>query len=320
MKLFSASLIIFVLSMSVWAQSVPENPGNPPEPPMLGPHWARGANPNQGASTSPNMTWHGGPILQSATTAAIFWGTSWSNCISPACDKISGMDSWYGGVGSNFSAVPPVYSPYAQTDDEYCVSSTCASGTVGSSITYNGHHVDTSAAPNHAPRTSQVLSEVCKEITSPVTNGYYAVYVDTKRGGANYCAWHSWGSCNGTSIQFAFFFNLDGDPGCDPQSTVPNQSQGLQALANVSGHELSEARTDPRGSAWYDSSGNENADKCAWSFGSADVMFSNGTAWKIQGNWSNYAYSNGGGYANLSGQNGCIDGGNYPQKDRSAAP
>ena len=44
-------------------------------------------------------------------------------------------------------------------------------------------------------------------------------------------------------------------------------SQGLAAIANVSGHELSEARSDPASpGAWYDSSGQENGDKCAWTF------------------------------------------------------
>lgn len=136
-------------------------------------------------------------------------------------------------------------------------------------------------------------------VASPVSNGYYPVYVDTPRGHARYCAWHSWGSCGSVLIQFAFFFNLDGDSGCDPQSTVSEESQGLAALANVSGHELSEARTDPTGAAWYDSSGEENGDKCAWAFGSPFVTFSNGTKWKIQGNWSNIAYNNRDGYLNL---------------------
>jgi hypothetical protein len=161
--------------------------------------------------------------------------------------------------------------------------------------------------------TSAILAEVCKMITSPDPsgNGYYPVYVDTPRGSANYCAWHSWGSCNGTPLQFAFFFNLDGDSGCDPQDTSGLHSQGLAALANVTGHELSETMTDSKGSAWYDNSGYENADKCAWSFGTPLLTFMNGTQWKIQGNWSNAAYNARTGYANRSGQKGCIDGGTY---------
>jgi hypothetical protein len=49
------------------------------------------------------------------------------------------------------------------------------------------------------------------------------------------------------------------------------------------------------------------------------VTFSDGTNWKIQGNWSNYAFSNNLGYANKSGQHGCIDGTNY-QISTTVAP
>src|SRR5262249_37903185 len=150
--------------------------------------------------------------------------------------------------------------------------------------------VDLSPAPNSGNRTSPILAEVCKLIKAPVANGYYPVYVDTPRGHAGFCAWHSAGSCSVTNgppvpVQFAFFFNLDGDAGCDPQDASGLHSQGLAALANVSGHELSEARTDPRLNAWYDSSGQENADKCSWSFGTALLNFSNNSQWKVQGNW-----------------------------------
>jgi hypothetical protein len=93
MKLFSASLIMFVLSMPVWAQSRPENPGNQPEPPMLGPHWARGAYPFGGQSGSPDMTWHDAGIMTTPVTKAIYWGTSWSSA-SFVGDKITGLDSW----------------------------------------------------------------------------------------------------------------------------------------------------------------------------------------------------------------------------------
>jgi hypothetical protein len=158
--------------------------------------------------------------------------------------------------------------------------------------------------------TSVILNEVAKEITSPDPsgNGYYPVYTDVPRGNAQYCAWHSTGTVKGVTVEFAFFFRLDGDPGCDPQDTTTGHSQGLAALANVSAHELSEARSDPNLNAWYDGQGQENGDKCSWTFNVPSVKFSDSTAWKVQGEWSNQAYNSGTGYANLSGQKGCLDG------------
>ncbi len=141
----------------------------------------------------------------------------------------------------------------------------------------------------------------------PNGNGYYPVYTDLPRKG-NYCAWHSWGSCNGTQVQFAFFWKLDGDSGCDPVDTSGLHSQGLAALANVSGHELSEARTDPAGTGWYDKKGAENGDKCVWTFGVPLVTFTDGSQWKLQGEWSNAAYKSNTGYPNSAGQDGCLSG------------
>ncbi|WP_369046594.1 hypothetical protein [Sinomonas sp. P10A9] len=259
---------------------------------------ARGVPPRQARATqSPDMTYHGGTILDVVPDVrAIFWGTTWP---TDAGDKISGLDRFYGGMSA---------SEYARTSDEYTQSGPVA---VTSTMTYNGHVQDSSPASSSQ---SAVLAEVGRAITNPDTSGrgYYAVYTDIPRGRARYCAWHSDGTVNGFHVQYAFFFKLDGDPGCDPNSTVSSESQGLQALANVSGHELSEARTDPNLNAWYDGSGSENADKCAWSFGSDYVTFANKTQWKIQGNWSNWAYDHLKGYANLSGQNGCLDGGGFP--------
>ncbi len=273
-------------------------------PPMLGIHWERGFNPSYlqqqahkshtGGSSSPLMTYHGGKILTTAVTQAIFWGTSWATYSG---DEKTGMDKWYSGFSNSY---------YADTSDEY----TDSNGSVESYTTYNGHVVDTSRAAS-GNNTSSILAEVCKMIPNPDPsgNGYYAVYVDLPRKGS-YCAYHSWGSCRGTPVQFAFFWKLDGDAGCDPQSSlVPStQSEGLAALANVSGHELSEARTDPTGAGWYDSGGAENGDKCVWTFNVPSVTLSNGSTWKMQDEWSNYAYTNKFGYPNSSGQKGCLDG------------
>jgi hypothetical protein len=264
------------------------------EPPA-GVHWARGeAKPSQGSKSS-DMTWHGGPVMSSVAVGAIFWGTSWSNPTFVG-DKITGLDSWYDGVTK---------SNYAKTNGEYTGSGNTQFVSTG--VSYAGHFVDASAGPTKAPATSAVLAEVCKVVTNPVANGYYPVYIDAKRGHAGYCAWHSAGSCGGTPIQFGFFFNLDGDADCDPQDTSGAHSQGLAALANVTGHEFSETMTDPRLNAWYDAQGEENGDKCAWTFSPSLVPFSNQTTWKIQGNWSNAAHDAGAGYD----KSGCIDGSGF---------
>src|SRR4051794_2669703 len=185
----------------------PENLKQAPNeaPPMLGIHWSRDFVPNARAANeaadpaarfarrSPNMTYHGGVIMPSSNTKAIFWGTSWGS--NPG-DKITGMDSWYKGFGN---------SNYAKTSTEY----TGSNGKVGPNSVYGGHVIDTTASATGS-NTTTILNEVCKVITNPdpTGNGYYAVYTDRSRGSAGYCAYHSVGTCNGIRVQFAYFFKL----------------------------------------------------------------------------------------------------------------
>ncbi|MGZ4121098.1 MAG: hypothetical protein ACXVQS_10610 [Actinomycetota bacterium] len=253
----------------------------------LHPFPAKGAS--GAAGTVSLLSWHGGPVQHATSVNAIFWGSSWPTYTG---DKVTGIDAFYGGVTN---------TNYAKTNTEY----TDGSGNVSPAVSYGGHLVDGSSAPRHAPSTGSVLAEVAKMYPNPTPGGYYPVYVDQKRGHAGYCAWHSAGTINGVAVQFAFFFNLDGDPGCDPGTTLDSKtgsSQGLAALGNVTGHELSEMLTDPRLNAWYDGSGAENADKCAWTFSGKTSSFG-GKSWIIQGNWSNNAYTSNSGYVR-----GCIDG------------
>src|SRR5439155_4174028 len=141
--------------------------------------WAKGQRPARARTNnfSPNLLWFGGNIMPTAQVQAIFWGPNWSS--NPG-DKITGLDTFYLGIGS---------SDYANTADEYCDSpSNCVTPT----ITYSGHFVDITTAASGS-QTPPILNEVCKEITNPVRNGYYPVYVDRPRGSAGYCAWHSAG-------------------------------------------------------------------------------------------------------------------------------
>jgi len=272
--------------------------------PMSGIVYARGeaGNPHGGGSSAPPLlTWHGGTVQSGGTTVSpVYWGV-------PSTDPIvNALHNFYvGASGSN----------YLKTNTEFTNGG-------GQPFAYNGLHVsptlsvgannyDTDPAPSKAPSTSAVLNAVNVATGGNVTAGaYYPVYTNIPRGHAGYCAWHSAGTINGTNIQFAFFFNLTGDRGCMPDSSSTN----IQALGNVSGHELSEMLTDPQLNAWYDQQGAENSDKCAWTFGSKLISLGSSGSWKIQGNFSDQAAVRNVGYANIANSGatavGCVDGTN----------
>jgi hypothetical protein len=255
--------------------------------------FTHGAGHGGAGKTSPSLTWHGGPVRHSTAVTPIFWG-HWNS----GDPKVSGMQAFYAGVGG---------SGYLGTNTEY----TDGSGHVGTTVSAATAKFDATATSSGAPSTSSVLAVVARATNnSPTAGGYYPVYSDQPRGHANYCAWHSTGTINGIQVQIGFFFNLDGDAGCDPNDTASGHSQGVAALGNVSGHELSEMLTDPQLNAWYDQKGAENADKCAWTFG-AKLLKLGTQSWKIQGNWSNAAASAKTGYTSGSSTVvGCVDGTN----------
>jgi hypothetical protein len=110
-----------------------------------------------------------------------------------------------------------------------------------------------------------------------------------------YCGWHTHASIGGRDIKYAFVGNPTRCPSaCTNGTPAPNGSVGADGAASIVAHELEEATTDPDLNAWYDTSGEENADKCAWTFGST---YSNGTGtanmnlggkdYLIQQNWVN---------------------------------
>ena len=228
------------------------------------------------ARGSSNMTYHNGGVLVADKTQAIFWGSSWGTCTG---DIITGIDSFFGGFGnSNYAGITTQYYQVSGGTRSY----------IGAGSTYLGHVIDGSTAPSSALSTSQVIAEACSAIgNNPDPNALYLVYTDTTAGNANYCAYHTWGSCNGKPIQAAYMPNLTGVAGCDPDNADDlSRSQALRALANVTAHELEEAITDPRGTAWYDRQGSEIGDRCAWKF-KGPVTLSNGSVRQLQEEWSN---------------------------------
>jgi Phosphate-induced protein 1 conserved region len=82
---------------------------------------------------------------------------------------------------------------------------------------------------------------------------------------------------------------------CNVISTSANGDLGADSEVNTLAHETEEATTDPLLNAWYDRRGQENADKCAWKFGTeytaANGMPANmnlgGKDFLVQMNWVN---------------------------------
>jgi len=152
------------------------------------------------------------------------------------------------------------------------------------------------------------------------TNGVYLVLTSSdvsERGFCTqFCGFHTAQTLNGTDIKWGFIGNSDRCPsGCEIQSTGPNSPAtnvgGADGMINVIAHETEEAISDPDLNAWFDSSGQENADKCNFNFGATSTCNANGLCtaagtsaganynqtfgnndWMIQQNWEN---ANGGG-------------------------
>jgi len=101
--------------------------------------------------------------------------------------------------------------------------------------------------------------------------------------GTSYCGWHSYGtSLSLKNVQYLAIqdFTSTYYAACAQQITSPNGSTSLDAMASVLTHEIDETITDPFLNAWYDSYGSENADKCAWTFGTTTT--SSGYQYNVQ--------------------------------------
>lgn len=115
--------------------------------------------------------------------------------------------------------------------------------------------------------------------------------------GTEYCGYHTFGVLNGTPIRYALVGNPRqfGDACMAQTGSSPNDNPPADAMASILAHELTEMITDPLLNAWYDAAGQENADKCDWTFGSTFVvpngslanMTIGGRNFLIQRNWLN---------------------------------
>ncbi len=257
--------------------------------------------------TGNGINYNGGPVMKATKVPVYFiWYGNWSAGAKPSDSQttVNLLDSLFGSTGIGGSPYFNINTTYGDT-----------SGNVSGGIQLSQSTTDNYSHGNKLSDSGvqAVVSTAISNGSLPNDpNGIYFVLTssdvrETSGFCTRYCGWHTHGTIGGSDIKYSFVGNPDRCPSaCEAQTTSPNGDSGADGMASVMAHEAEEAATDPDLNAWYDSSGAENADKCAWKFGPTSTA-SNGSKynqtfgginWLIQMNWEN---SRGGGCDQVKG-------------------
>ncbi len=245
-----------------------------------------------GSARVNGISYHGGPVMLGTTTVYYIFYGNWPAAVTPTDSSTrSILTDFAKNIGG--SAYFNINTTYYNGSNQK----------VSNSVAYGGS-IDDNYSQGTVLTDSNVFTIVSNAITSgKFPNNANAVYFVLTSKDVNessgfctqYCGWHTYGTVNSTKIKYSFV----GDPGrcitsCAYQSVGPNLNAGADGMVSIIAHELEEAVTDPQLNAWYDSRGYENADKCAWTFGT--MYTANGAKanmhlgsrdYLIQRNWVN---------------------------------
>ncbi len=215
------------------------------------------------------ISYHGGPVMLGTPNIHFIWYGNWSgNSATTILPALVGDLN-----GSTYEAINATY---------YNGSNTHVSGNMSFAGSTNDNY-------SHGTALNDAAIQAIVAATNPTdTNGIYMVLTsadvnETSGFCTQYCGWHTDATIGGRDIKYAFVGNADRCPSaCAEQTTGPNGNAGADAMASIIAHESEEAISDPDLNAWYDTRGEENADKCAWTFGSESTA-SNGSLYNFTG-------------------------------------
>jgi len=187
---------------------------------------------------------------------------------------------WYGSWGTNTAksiltdlAGNIGSSPYFNINTTYFNASNVKVSNSVHYVTSTNDNYSQGAALSDAAIKTVVSSAISSGSLPKDPNAVYFVLTSkdvnaTSGFCTQYCGWHTHGTISGTDIKYSFVGNPDRCPSaCAAQTSSPNGNTGADGMASIISHELEEAVSDPDLNAWYDRQGAENADKCAWTFG-----------------------------------------------------
>ena len=223
-----------------------------------------------------NMIWNGGPVQHTPHIYVVYWG--WKG--SDPSGEAARMQSFFSGIGG---------SQWLSSQTQY----TDGSGHVGnqSGMLVSTWSDNTNALPRRISQ-SALAAEAVRAVSH--FSGSYSVstnyVVATPHGhsmsgfGTQWCAWHSTTSSGSGTVSYTYMPYIS-DAGASCGAGSVNSPGTLDGVTIVGGHEQAETMTDPQLNAWYDGSGEETGDKCAW-MNLQNTPFSTGT-FPTQPLWSN---------------------------------
>jgi hypothetical protein len=299
MKLVRALPVLVLAATGCTAQVSDPTPGDPPSVQTgdVHPTGKGQSKVNQSRTRGNGISYHGGPVMLGTPNVYYIWYGSWSN--------------------DSATTILPALIPALNGSSYEHINTTYYNGGgkhVGGTMTLAGQANDAYSRGKAIGDTDVeaiVEAQIAGGALPEDTNGVYFVLTsadvqETSGFCSQYCGWHfSYTRGDGTDIKYSFVGDASQCPNaCEEQTTSPNGNAGADAMASIIAHESEEAISDPDGNAWYDSRGEENADKCAWTFGTTHAaqngslynFTGNGREWLIQRNWVNA----GGGYCSMS--------------------
>jgi hypothetical protein len=234
------------------------------------------------------INYHGGPVLLGTTNVYYIWYGNWSG--NSAINILNNLALSLGG------------SPYYNINTTYYdASNRKVSNAVAAPASMTDSYSRGAAISDNDVQTI-VTNSIASGSLPKDPNGVYVVLTsadvnETSGFCTQYCGWHAHANLLGFDAKFAFVGNADRCPSaCSGQTAgSPNGNVGADAMASTIAHEVEEVVTDPDLNGWYDTRGYENADKCAWKFGTtyktANGSLANmnlgGMNYLIQQNWLN---------------------------------
>jgi hypothetical protein len=240
-------------------------------------------------SSSTGIYYHGGPLIVSPAVTkvvAIYWAT---DTIYKGQRPGTGSGSTDGTlIGSFLRSLGG--SPYFRINTTYYNGSGVH---VLDSVTYTGYWSTGFAPPSSSPTDADMVSLISTGISSHNiaydANTVYAIFtgpgINLGGGfGSQYCAYHTHGTTSAGKVVLyaAMPHNQDFPSGCTSALKSPNTDVAANSEVNTLAHEIEESTTDELGTAWYDRRGYENADKCAWTWGTTHTAASNGGVYNMQ--------------------------------------